>query len=80
MLDCYDTFHPSGVHSRTMYMELTEKIERMSKLVYSIFVEASLVGLVIPPLLITLVNYFVYDLSEESYFLPTPVMYVTDHF
>lgn len=61
-------------------MELNEKIERMSKLVYSIFVEASLVGLVIPPLLITLVNYFVYDLSEESYFLPTPVMYVTDHF
>lgn len=63
-----------------MYVELNEKIERMSKHVYSIFVEASLVGLVMPPLLITLVNYFIYDLSEESYFLPTPVMYVNDHF
>lgn len=51
----------------------------MSKLVYSIFVEASIAGLVIPPIIITLVNYFVYDLKEESYSLPTPVMYVKQH-
>lgn len=62
-----------------MYMELTEKIERMSKLVYTIFVEASLAGLITPPMLITLVNYFIYDLNDESYHLPTPVMYVSFH-
>lgn len=69
---------PSGVYSRVMYTELNEKLERMSKFVYTVFVEASLAGLIIPPLLITLVNYFIYDLSEESYFLPTPVMYVRE--
>lgn len=62
-----------------MYLELNEKIERMSKVVYSIFVEASVVGLLLPPLLITLVNYFIYDLKSESFALPTPVMYVNDH-
>lgn len=61
-----------------MYIEMNEKVERISRLVYTIFVEASMAGLLIPPLLITLVNYFVYDLNEESYFLPTPVMYVVE--
>lgn len=67
-----------GIHSRIMYNEMNEKIERISKLVYSIFVEASIAGLVVPPLLITLVNYFIYDLKEDSYFLPTPVLYAID--
>lgn len=68
-----------GIHSQIIYNEMNEKIERISKLVYTIFVEASIVGLVLPPLLITLVNYFIYDLKDESYFLPTPVKYVVQY-
>lgn len=63
-----------------MYNEINEKIERTSKLVYTIFVEASIVGLIVPPIIITLVNYFIYDLKEQSYFLPTPVMYVINRY
>lgn len=62
-----------------MYLELNEKIERMSKFVYTIFVEASVAGLLIPTMLITLVNYFVYDLKDDSYALPTPVVYAKGH-
>lgn len=36
----------------------------------------SAVGTIAPALLLTVVNYFVYDLGDDSYFLPFPVMYV----
>lgn len=42
---------------------------------YFIMAKMSVVGTVLPALMLTLVNYFVYDLRDESYFLPFPVMY-----
>lgn len=58
------------------YVKVNEKIERGSKIIYCILPEISFAGVVIPPLLITSVNYFIYDLKDESYLLPFPVMYV----
>lgn len=59
-----------------MYIKLNERIERIFKLLHFLFVEMSIVGVVLPAALITIVNYFVYNLGDESWFLPCPAMYV----
>lgn len=53
-----------------------ENIEKLSKLFHIVFVELSLIGFVACSLAITAVNYFIYDLKDESYYLPSKVMYV----
>ena len=57
------------------YQDFLEKIEQMSQLLY--IVVAKLVALItfVPALIVTLVNYFVYNLGDDSYFLPMPLMY-----
>lgn len=60
--------------SRAMYSKLNEKIERMSNLVYLLIIKLTVPGVIIPGLLITIVNYFVYDLGDDSYFLPILVV------
>lgn len=64
-----------GVHSTAAYEEIIGKIERLSE----IFCYALLVTLefLMPPALIfTIVNYFIHDLEEESFYLLYPIMYV----
>lgn len=66
---------PIGLHSIAAYKELIEKIERLSE----IFCYALLItlGFLMPPaLLFTIVNYFIYDLKGESFYLLYPIMYV----
>lgn len=70
-------FNPLGRHARIMYIKVNERIEQWNKIIYCISAEISCAGVVLPPLLITSVNYFIYDLKEESYLLPFPVMYVS---
>lgn len=60
--------------SRKMYTELSEKIERVSKILFFL-TKISYVGTNIPASLITLFSYFVLDLKKESFFLPYPTMY-----
>lgn len=57
-----------------MYSELNEKIERWCKLLYFITAKISCAGCSVPPLLVTLENYFIYDKKDDPYFLPNPVM------
>lgn len=57
-----------------MYIELSEKIERVSKILFFL-TKISYVGTNIPASLITLFSYFVLDLKKESFFLPYPTMY-----
>lgn len=55
------------------YRELIEKIDGMSKMVYILLIISMIVGIGIA-LPVTAVNYFVYDMGDDSYFLPVPVM------
>lgn len=70
--------HPglSNPMSKTIYDKYNAKIERMSKLFYLVFVTLTTPGIVLPPLLITLVNYYVYGLGDESFYLPFREVYV----
>lgn len=57
-------------------VKLNERIERMSELIYFVQVKLTMVALILPAVFITLVNHFVFDLNENSYFMPIPVVYV----
>lgn len=61
----------------TMYAELSEKIELITKFMYFAVVKLTPIGVMVPALIITIVNYSVYDLGNESFFLPILVMYVS---
>lgn len=61
---------------KNMYVQLIEKIERMSRLVDFFTVKFTSPGIVIPAFFVTLINFFVYDYGDDSYFLPFRVMYV----
>lgn len=52
----------------TIFTNLNGKIEKSSKLIF-LFVKVSTVLMMIPAAAVTIVNYFVFDLKEESYFL-----------
>lgn len=59
-----------------MYNMIAAKFERLSNLGYLIIVKFTMVSFVLPPLAITGVNYFIYDLGNESYVLPYRILYV----
>lgn len=58
------------------YAELIEKIERMTGIFYFSLAKVSVSGSFLPAFLITVVNYFIYDLGDKSFYLTVPVMYV----
>lgn len=62
--------------SQTMYNELTAKIEKLFQFLDIFMVKMSLYGVTIPPLLNTAINYFVNDLTDESFELSRPMMCV----
>lgn len=62
---------------KTMYRRLTEKIERMSIILHFGLVNLSFGVVIIPPLLITLANYFLYNLNDDSFYLLYPYTCVT---
>lgn len=64
----------AGVGAKGIYDELNMKIERMCNWVHLVFVDASLAGFLLPAVILTNVNYFIHDMEEESFTLPTPVM------
>lgn len=59
---------------RTLYAALNERIERISKLVYFCLTYLSAPGALLPPFALSVVNYFVYDLGDESFYLTYPSM------
>lgn len=58
----------------TMYKELSEKIEYVNKVVHFCLTRLTVVGVVQPALFVTMVNFFIYDLGRDSFYLPFPVM------
>lgn len=63
--------------SRRIYSELNEKIEQISKLL-PYFVKLSVAGIALLSSFLTAFNYFVYDLGNDSYYLPCQIMYVLE--
>lgn len=60
----------------TKYSDLIEIIEKVTKWYYIVYVKVTSIGMIFATLLITLINYFVNDLGDESYFLAFPVLCV----
>lgn len=57
-------YSPSSV---AIYTALVERIERICELIYTFSVKWSTASVMISPLLVASVNYFVYDLGDESF-------------
>lgn len=62
--------------SKSKYVNLINNIERMSKFFHFVLTKLTVASVVAPDVLITLGNYFIYDLGDESYYLSAPMMYV----
>lgn len=56
------------------YSKLIEKIELMSNLIDFMLLKLTGVGLMVPPLILTVFEYFVLDLDEKSFYLTFPVV------
>lgn len=61
--------------ARTMYTELNERIERMTRTLYLIVVKVAWTVTIVPPLITSLVHFYVSDLGTESFELLCPTMY-----
>lgn len=59
-----------------IFNEMSVKIERMSRFFNSVLTRLTTAGIMLPSLIITLVDYFIYDLGKESYYLSWPILYV----
>lgn len=59
--------------AKSHYDELNGKIEQLSNLIHVVLMEFILPATVVPALLLTIVNFFIYDLKDESYFMPIPI-------
>lgn len=56
------------------YRKSNDIVELFSEMYYFLLVKISVPGIVLPPLVLTIVNYYVYDMGNESYFLPFPFL------
>lgn len=61
-----------------LYAKLSNKIERMSKIIYFIKIKIALPLNTLPSLLITIFNYYVLDMQDESFLLSFPILYEPD--
>lgn len=56
------------------FTKMNETIEHATKLYEFFLVKISVPGVSLPPLLMTIINCFVYHLGDESYNLPFPIL------
>lgn len=76
----FDLFWVTESHdpiAMSKYSELNKKIELLSEIYYFFVVKLTMPGVVLPSFLLTIINYFVYNLDADSYFLPIPIVYVS---
>lgn len=60
------------------YRKLNEKIEWASECYYFLLVKFSTLGCMIPASCLTILNYAIFNMGDDSYFLPLPIAYVND--
>lgn len=70
-IGCYTSYSRAEI-----YNELNKKIEHFTKWAYINIVYFGTAGSMIPPILLSFMNYYIYDLKDESFELVTPIMYV----
>lgn len=58
------------------YRRLNADIERVSEMYFLIAAKFSIPAAILPAIILTLLNYFVYNLDDESYSMPSPLLYV----
>lgn len=61
--------------SRIHYLKLVDKIDLLCSWLY-VSLKLLAVGLFLPPLLLTITNYFVFNMDDDSYYFPCPAMCV----
>lgn len=71
-MNCLLTGASENTDSRAIYTQWNEKIEQMSKIAKFIFIYVAVVNIIITPILITIVRYFIFGLEEESFYLFYP--------
>lgn len=64
----------SNSASKTMYSNLSEKIKHISKWTYVFMMQIIVVGFASGTLASCYANYYIFDLKEESFILPVPLM------
>lgn len=60
-----------------IFFELYEKIEHFCELAYFGFIKVTAPIFILPALFATIFNYFVLNLSDESFILAAPISYVS---
>lgn len=60
--------------SMTIYIEVNDKVERVSKWAYFLLLSTSLGGCGLCAILISYINYYIFDLEDGSFLVPTPLM------
>lgn len=65
----------TGIHSTAEYNELNEKIELFNKLLYFLFASSLLIVL-LTAVSYTIVQYFIFDMGEDSFYLFIPAWFV----
>lgn len=60
------------------YNELNATIETVCRVIYITLTQLTIPGIFLPFFLITVVNYFVYDLGDKSYYVPCSMLYVSN--
>lgn len=56
------------------YSRLNLRIERISGIFHFLMIRLTTAGVVLPSLIIAVVNYFIFDLAEDLFYLPCPLM------
>lgn len=62
--------------AKRKYDQINGRIELLSEVYYFILVNLTMPGIILPAFLLTIINYFVYDLQGNAYRLPLPTAYV----
>lgn len=58
----------------TMYNRLNENIEKMSEILYLFAIKLTAPSAMVPALIVFAIDYATDNVSDESYYLPFPVM------
>lgn len=56
-----------------LYQALNEKIERTTKLLYTICMIVNILVILLASLIVSMINYYYFDLGEKSFVLPYPI-------
>lgn len=74
---------PTGLQdsiARTMYTIINAKIEKSSKHLNWALIKINIPIGFLPPIISTIVIYYILDLGSDSFIMPVPMMYVLKYF